>query len=345
MILYALDYLRRGWSIIPVGADKRPVVTADGRFAWRSFQSRRMTEAEARLWWDVEHPPGIAVVCGKVSGLIVLDVEVLGVQLRHFDGRLPETLTAVSQSGGLHYYFRWRPERLRHVIADADMRRLADVKSDGGYVVAPPTSGEKGDYAWVTRAPLADLPHEFDFPVEAHPRPMRPGPCAPLGGRYSSRSEKLMAIARNIISTGGSNDDVFDAWLASEAGSKVVKMTEESAAKYLAATCAKVRGTTPPPKAPAKAPGGPVVRLSVVSLAWARVGSVRRLMLRLRTPDGSTVRETVTFGPGPRTDAFLAALPDPHCGATVLAVLEEREWNGRKVLQVSRWVLPDQART
>lgn len=355
MILYALSYLRRGWSIIPVGADKRPVHVGDGYLSWRQFQGRRMSEAEARSWWDVPEPPGIGVVCGKISGLIVLDVEELGVRLRTFEGKLPTTLTAVSQSGGLHYYFRWRPERLRHVWSDGD-QRLADVKADGGYVVAPPTRGEKGDYAWVERAELAELPTMFDAMPEVSqrkasaghdagtiPTATHPPLCVPGRADGPSRSERLMAIARRVISAGGSDSDVMAAWMSDESGLKIRGMTPESAERYLAGTCGKVRRTTPPPiVAPAKAHDGPVVPLRVLGLRWGSTPSGKRLGLILRDPDGRMVREGVTMIEGPRLTAFRAALPQPACGATVYAVVEEREWNGKKLLQVARWVPHDQ---
>src|SRR5665213_3451664 len=67
---YALSYLARGWNIIPVGEDKRPLVAS-----WTEFQTKRPSMAQVMGWWR-EHPQaGIAVICGQVSGLIVVDID------------------------------------------------------------------------------------------------------------------------------------------------------------------------------------------------------------------------------------------------------------------------------
>ncbi len=65
----ALDYLSRGWSILPVSQDKRPLRP------WAEFQTRRPTEAEVRGWYAKWPSAGVGIVCGKISGHIVVDVD------------------------------------------------------------------------------------------------------------------------------------------------------------------------------------------------------------------------------------------------------------------------------
>lgn len=59
----AIDYLRAGRCAIPICRDgsKKPTVP------WKAYESERPTEAQAREWWGRPHPPGIAVLCGRVS--------------------------------------------------------------------------------------------------------------------------------------------------------------------------------------------------------------------------------------------------------------------------------------
>jgi bifunctional DNA primase/polymerase-like protein len=65
------DYMRRGWSIIPIRlGDKRPFVR------WEQFQHRRADEAETCDWFRTCPEAGIGIVTGTVSGLVVLDVDV-----------------------------------------------------------------------------------------------------------------------------------------------------------------------------------------------------------------------------------------------------------------------------
>lgn len=61
---HALSYLDAGISVVPVARDgsKRPCV------AWKAYQSELPDWVEAREWWSAPRPPGIAAVCGKVSG-------------------------------------------------------------------------------------------------------------------------------------------------------------------------------------------------------------------------------------------------------------------------------------
>jgi hypothetical protein len=66
----ALNYLARGWSVVPVAErGKRPMVR------WQTFEDRRPTEAEVRGWFERWPSSNIAVVTGAVSGLVVLDID------------------------------------------------------------------------------------------------------------------------------------------------------------------------------------------------------------------------------------------------------------------------------
>ena len=66
----ALRYLNHGFSVIPVGRDKKPLLSS-----WAEYQKRKPTEAEVREWWFKYEPVGVAIITGQISGLVVLDVE------------------------------------------------------------------------------------------------------------------------------------------------------------------------------------------------------------------------------------------------------------------------------
>jgi hypothetical protein len=159
---HALHYLDFGWSVIPVRAeDKRPLVR------WLDFQARRPTRAEVQDWLRQWPKANLAVVTGKVSGLIVLDVdpqhggaESLR-QLEREHGPLPHTVQVRTGGGGRHYYFVHPGGVLHNKVS---LFIGIDVRGDGGYVVAPPSVHASGQhYEWLAsnhpdHTPLAHLP-------------------------------------------------------------------------------------------------------------------------------------------------------------------------------------------
>ncbi|MEK7848503.1 MAG: bifunctional DNA primase/polymerase [Chloroflexota bacterium] len=154
----ALDYLRRGWSVLPVGGDKRPLLR------WAEFQQRRPSETEVRGWFAHWPDAGVGIVTGKVSGLAVLDVDPRNGGNNTLDDlvaqghRLPDTPLAWTGGGGSHHYF----------AAQGDTPTIPalapgiDLKAEGSYVVAPPSIHPSGRrYEWAISpdmAPLAPVP-------------------------------------------------------------------------------------------------------------------------------------------------------------------------------------------
>lgn len=66
----ALVYLARGFLVIPIRhKDKRPLLP------WREYQARRPNRTEVVSWFKRWPNAGIAIVCGAVSGLAVLDCD------------------------------------------------------------------------------------------------------------------------------------------------------------------------------------------------------------------------------------------------------------------------------
>ena len=91
----SIKYHELGLVTIPI-IGKRPAVE------WKEYQNRLPAEKEMRLWFaDNSEVTGIAVVTGKLSGVIVLDVDD-GANLKNLD--IPETIT-VKTGNGRHYYF------------------------------------------------------------------------------------------------------------------------------------------------------------------------------------------------------------------------------------------------
>lgn len=134
----ALSYLSHGFSIIPIGKDKKPLIK------WKEFQVRKPTEEEVRQWCASPGITGIGIVTGKISGLLVLDIE-KGVNIAELD--IPGTPTVKTGGDGWHIYFSNADhEELPNFTR---FRDKMDIRGEGGYVIAPPSLHPSGgQYAW-----------------------------------------------------------------------------------------------------------------------------------------------------------------------------------------------------
>lgn len=93
----------------------------------------------------------LGIRCGREgNNLIVLDVEARNNGLENLKkwekefGKLPDTVTAKTKRGGLHFYFTGDA-----IARNCSERLGADLKSGGGYVVLPPSKTPLGAYEWV----------------------------------------------------------------------------------------------------------------------------------------------------------------------------------------------------
>ena len=95
---------------------------------------------------------GVGIATGPESGIFVLDVDDYEAyrDLERAHEPLPDTLTNLTGSGGMHFLFRY-PTDGRTVRNNAGTRLGAglDVRGDGGQIVAPPTVHPNGKrYEW-----------------------------------------------------------------------------------------------------------------------------------------------------------------------------------------------------
>jgi hypothetical protein len=144
LLAAALDYARRGFSVIPLRArSKKPALPS-----WKEYQSRRATEDEIRAWWHSSPQANVGVVTGAISGIVVLDID--GEEGIKSLALLPESqllkTPTVKTGKGCHAYFRHPGGSVRNFA-----RKLPglDLRGDGGFVVAPPSIHESGaEYAF-----------------------------------------------------------------------------------------------------------------------------------------------------------------------------------------------------
>jgi len=141
---WAIRYQGHGFSIIPVGKDKKPTIP------WKKYQTERATKEQVEEWFKGDNPPGIGIVTGKISGITVVDVEKGG---KWMD--LPTTMTAKSGGDGVHLYYKYA----EGVGNSARIRELTDIRGDGGYIIAPPSGHPSGGkYEWLKKDPMQQFP-------------------------------------------------------------------------------------------------------------------------------------------------------------------------------------------
>lgn len=126
------QYLKYGYSLIPVDTEKRPCVF------WKKYQYKRATVNDILKWHIQFNTLNIGIVTGYISQLAVIDVDDLSL-LPDLGKRLPEInkTTRVKTNRGYHYYFHLNGNRVKSTNSLFDKR--LELKSNGSYIIAPPS--------------------------------------------------------------------------------------------------------------------------------------------------------------------------------------------------------------
>lgn len=177
---YALEYLSRGWSVIPIDPEgKTPYVE------WSRYQVERPSVAEVKGWfsWDEMN---IGVVTGKVSGIVVVDVDASRGGLDTMASlSLQSNYMVRTGGGGIHLYYAY-PESVSKVKNTVDIFPGVDIRGDGGYVVAPPSLHQSGvRYEWISYGTngVSPLPPAILDKIVAKAQDSPKEPPNPLGSK------------------------------------------------------------------------------------------------------------------------------------------------------------------
>jgi hypothetical protein len=127
-------YINNGFSVIPVGRDKKPKIN------WREYQTRHATDQELTAWFS-NGDSSLAIVTGSISNLAVVDLDTPDACTWGM-GNLPQTAT-IKTGKGYHMYYRFA-EGVRNIQARKDLPGV-DLRGEGGFVVAPPSIHESGN--------------------------------------------------------------------------------------------------------------------------------------------------------------------------------------------------------
>jgi hypothetical protein len=176
----ALSYLGMGLSVFPLTPrQKKP----PKHFRWEQWQHELPTEDQVKKWFD-RSDNNLAVVTGKVSRLLALDVDGDAARLYaenviqskvKYDTKeaINKTLWTETGGGGYHVLIRYNPEEfdkdypaateIKNTVLwrGGDSHIEVRLKSDGAYVVFPPSMHSSGNvYKFVRGNEIALLSKE-----------------------------------------------------------------------------------------------------------------------------------------------------------------------------------------
>ena len=168
----AIGYAARGWPVLPLHAivEGRCTCNKSCRSPGKHPRTRSgLKDASTdpgviNRWWTQWPDANIGIATGKQSNLVVLDVDPDHGGKASLDDLTAsysefETLSQVTGGKGWHYFFEY-PESLEAIKNSAGkIGKGLDIRADGGYVVAPPSTHSSGNlYQWETEIPLSNIP-------------------------------------------------------------------------------------------------------------------------------------------------------------------------------------------
>jgi hypothetical protein len=157
MLAAAQAYLERGWVVIPqeIGK-KKPHVR------WTEFQRRLPSQEELERWWTTWPEAGVLLICGPLSGVLVVDVdgpearEALLANLGH-EPLCPKALSGSGKPSRFHLFFQ-HPD-VATGAKHTPWHPKLEFRGHAGLVVLAPSIHQAGNrYCWVERQSPDDLP-------------------------------------------------------------------------------------------------------------------------------------------------------------------------------------------
>uniref|UniRef100_A0A6M3L8I2 Putative bifunctional DNA primase/polymerase n=1 Tax=viral metagenome TaxID=1070528 RepID=A0A6M3L8I2_9ZZZZ len=151
----ALIYRKKGFSVMPVKKDKKPYLKE-----WKPYQTEIATEEQIKKWWQKWPHANIGIITGKLSNLTVIDLDSEKAYQDFQKKYLSDSYqTPIAKSPkGYHLYCNFF-EGLSNKTRILDE---IDIRSEGGYIIAPPSSNGTGSkYKWIVKALKSDIPISF----------------------------------------------------------------------------------------------------------------------------------------------------------------------------------------
>jgi len=138
-LVQAIQYARRGWHVLPCNWKKHPL-TPNG------FYDATTDEEQIIRWWQENPKSLIGIRTGKESGFWAVDIDMKGAKngleslQKHFGESLTldDGLFQKTPTGGLHLCFKYDDDN--PVGCGVNYLDGVDVRGDGGFIIAAPSS-------------------------------------------------------------------------------------------------------------------------------------------------------------------------------------------------------------
>lgn len=253
-------------ALADLGLQVLPARHADVRkgpiVKWLPYQTTRVTDQNLRHWFAGGQLKNYWVLCGKLSGVVVLDTDSAEGEAwwrsRPGMAELMDTTAKVKTAKGFHYWFKipagWT-KAVQGWAVHPEINETDDISFDfrgeGGGVLAPPSVHETGiTYTWlVPFSEARDATPELltgAYRSEAPPTRKKAGDGAPgavalvAGGQVRSL---LVGLLSSPPAEGGRND-----WMARVAGHYAAQYRNQADLFWLHCEQANASMTTPLPE-------------------------------------------------------------------------------------------------
>ena len=207
----ACEYVDNGWSILPVKPEeKRPYMTN-----WLQYTKTRASKQTVINWFNNLTGAGIGVVTGRVSNMVVLDIESdCPYPIEDILRKYPTQMYSRTGSGGYHLFYQY-PTNIPRVANRVGIFERADLRADGGFIVLPPTIHPSGGrYEWIKRGPLGTFPLAL-LDLQSQPKVQNEGWITEIlrGVSEGGRNDACARLAGYFFKKGINTDIVDDRFL------------------------------------------------------------------------------------------------------------------------------------
>lgn len=168
---WALHYVQLGWKVFPVHSVTQgricscnKICSSPGKHPMTSkgFKEASSSLEQVKEWWKKWPKANIGIATGTDSGMLVVDVDMKSGgldSLRTWEktyGSL-DALRSNTGGGGQHLFFNYPQGFL--IKNRVSLVPGIDIRSDGGYVVVPPSVHASGQgYTWKNNQHLPEVP-------------------------------------------------------------------------------------------------------------------------------------------------------------------------------------------
>lgn len=207
----AFAYHVKGYNIIPVAPDKKPAISS-----WKKWQTEEQSDELITDWFSENVHANVGIITGNLSNLTVVDIDTKNGQKQadHMLAKFPETYTVQTPSGGYHLYYAYQKGLTVSANAYPQYPNV-DIRSEGGYVVAPPSVTDKGEYTVIKNIDIAVFPIAL-FPDKKLKRTLTEQTTANKG----QRNDTLASFAGKLLQASPEDQWESEVWPAVERANK-----------------------------------------------------------------------------------------------------------------------------